>query len=404
MKTYQLRIFPTNEQVNQLLELSTIDNDIWNTLIDIQQKYYEEHKKIHSKFDLINLLPNLKNTTHQHWQKFNSKACQTIATRVFQSYRSFFTLIKKDKTAKPPQKKTHKGFHTLVFNQSGWIFKNNTLYINKIPFKYRTHLTNINELNIKEIHLKLRNDKWLVDLVVNESINYPDSKLIQTKVLAIDLGLKRLGTGVDNKGNQVIISNAAKSINKYFNKRIDTVKSKLSKTTKNSNRYNHLNKTKKKLYSKKNSQIKQSLHIQSKALSNMNYNTIIVGDLTVKQLMQEQKNKYSKVSKSFGNSNINMFLQFLSYKCQAKGINLVKLDEKYTTQTNCLTGKKFKEKVALSQRTVKLNNDLIIDRDLNSAVNILKRFYNNHLASVNEPLEINSDVLSSILEKGSYVL
>ncbi len=67
--------------------------------------------------------------------------------------------------------------------------------------------------------------------------------------------------------------------------------------------------------------------------------------------------------------------------------NLVKIDERHTTQTNSLTGKLFKTKIELSDRLVKLSEDIEIDRDLNSAINILERYFNNHLAQMAEPLD-----------------
>jgi IS605 OrfB family transposase len=344
MKTYTIRLFPSQEQISQLNKLSDIRMDVWNTLINIQTKEYELNKKIYRKFDLINLLPNLKNTIKPEWKELNAKAIQTVATEVSQSYLSFFTLIKKDKTARPPKEKELGQYHTLTFNQSGWIFRDDKLIINQIPFDYKTNLTNISELNIKEIRVKYKNNKWLCDIVVNEENKYQDEKLIKTKVLSIDLGLKNLGTGVDNKGNVIILKNKSKKINQYFSKQINKVKSKLSKKEKSSKSFNRLNQVKKKLYSKKNSQIKQTLHIQSKKLSNMNYKTIVVGELTVKTLMSTKgvnKNKKG-VRKSFNESNINMFLQFLSYKSQHKLIDVIRIDEKYTTQLNSLTGRMFK--------------------------------------------------------------
>jgi putative transposase len=396
MKTYTIRLFPSQEQILQLNKLSDIRMDVWNTLIDIQQKEYQEQKKIYRKFDLINLLPNLKNTIKPEWKELNSKAIQTIATEVSQSYLSFFTLIKKDKTARPPKQKELGQYHTLTFNQSGWVFKDNKIIINQIPFDYKTNLTNISELNIKEIRVKFKNNKWLCDIVVNDKNEYHDEKLIKTKVLSIDLGLKNLGTGVDNKGNVIILKNKSKKINQYFSKQTDKVKSKLSKKEKGSKSFNKLNQVKKKLYSKKNSQIKQSLHIQSKKLSNMNYKTIVVGELTVKTLMStEGVNKNKKgIRKSFNQTNINMFLQFLSYKLQHKQCDLIKINERHTTQLNSLTGKMFKEKVELKDRIVKLNDNVEIDRDLNSAINIMKRYYDNHLASMTEPLDYSNVIMN----------
>ena len=396
MKTYTIRLFPSQEQISQLNNLSDIRMDVWNTLIDIQQKEYELNKKIFRKFDLINLLPNLKKTTKPEWKELNSKAIQTIAVEVSQSYQSFFTLIKKDKTARPPKQKELRQYHTLTFNQSGWIFRDNKIVINQIPFDYRTNLTNISELNIKEIRVKYVNNKWLSDIVVNNENEYLDKKLVNTKVLSIDLGLKNLGTGVDNKGNVIILKNKSKKINQYFSKQINKVKSKLSKKEKGSKNYNKLNQAKKKLYSKKNSQIKQTLHIQSKKLVNMNYKTIVVGELTIKSLMNtEGVNKNKKgIRKSFSESNIDMFLQFLKYKSQNNLIDVIKIDEKYTTQLNSLTGKMFKEKVELKDRIVKLNDNVEIDRDLNSAINIMKRYYDNHFASMTKPLDFSNVIMN----------
>jgi putative transposase len=147
-----------------------------------------------------------------------------------------------------------------------------------------------------------------------------------------------------------------------------------------------------KLYQKKNSQIKQCLHIQANELINMNYHTIIIGQLKIKKLMLKKENKYNKISRSFHRSNINQFLLYLKYKCEENNINLIMIDERWTTQLNCLTGKLFKEKIKLKDRTVKLNNQIIIDRDLNSAINILKRYLNNHLSSIYQNLDIKKIV------------
>ena len=393
MKTYQIRLFPSSNQITKLEELSGIRKDIWNKLLEIEENKYKIDKTIFNKFDLNNLLPKLEEQ-YPEWKKLNSKAIQTIATELYGSYRSFFNLIKKDKTARPPRKNENNDYHTISWNQSGWIIKeNNIIIINKIPFNYKSHLK-IKELKIKEIRVKLINNKWLCDLIIDDEIKYEDKLNIKTKILAIDLGLVKLGTGVSNDGEVVVLKNKSKKINDYYQKQIANIQLKRSKTKKGSNRNKKLKSTLNKCYHKKNEQIKQTLHIQSKKLANMNYNTIVIGNLTVKKLMSKEginKNKKG-IRKSFHKSNITMFLQFLGYKCQANNINLTKIDEKWTTQLNCLTGKIFKNKIELKDREVQLSDTIIIDRDLNSAINIMNRWFGNHIASMNEPLEFLSVV------------
>jgi putative transposase len=389
MKTYTIRLFPNKEQIDSINELSLIRNQLWNDLIDIQNESYENDEKIRHNYDLDKEITKLRKTTDLG--KLNSKACQRISKEIYSSYQSFFRLIKKDKNARPPRKiENINNFHTIVFNQSGWVVNShNEIKINKIKLRYKSHL-DLTNLNIKEIRLKYVNNKWLCDVCVDEIIEYKDKMDQENKVLGIDLGLKRLGTGVDNKGNEVVITNKSKKISKYYQKQINKLNSKISKKEKGSIKYKKLSKTRKKLYNKKNRQIKQTLHAQSKQLLSMNYHTIVIGKLTVKKLMENKNNKFKKISKSFHQSNINMFIDMLKYKSYKYQTNLVEIDERHTTQTNSLTGKLFKEKIELDNRTVKLKEGIEIDRDLNSAINILNRYFNNHLASMTEPLDLSS--------------
>ena len=409
MKSYTIRLFPDKNNIKDMKELSLIRNNLWNKLIDLQKESFNNDNKIRHNYDLDKEITKLRKEKTFNVNKLNSKACQRISKEVFTSYKSFFQLYKKDKSARPPGFiQNINDFHTIVFNQSGWFIKDDFITINKIKMRIKSHL-NITKLNIKEIKIKFKNNKWLCDILVDEKIIYDETITKSNKVLSIDLGLKKLGTGVDNKGEQVIILNKTKKINKYYEKQIANVNKKMSTKTKGSNKYNKLKETRKKLFNKKNKQIKQTLHTQSKQLLSMNYHTIVLGKLTVKRLMENEKNKYSKVSKSFHHTNINMFKEMLKYKSYLYKTNIVEVDEKYTTQTNCLTGELFKNKIELNDRTVILNNNIEIERDLNSAINIMKRYFKNHIVSMTEPLDIsnvvnNFNIINKTLNKKPNLL
>jgi putative transposase len=403
MKTYTIRIFPNEEQVKELFELSKVRNTLWNILIDMEQNEYETNKKIVHNYELDKRITELRKNTEI--SKLNSKACQRISKEIFSSYQSFFKLIKKDNKARPPRKiKNVDFFHTIIFNQTGWIIKpNNEITINKINFKYKSHL-DISKMGIKELRIKYVNNKWLCDICINDEIIYDDIIEQENKVLGIDLGIKSLGTCVDNKGNVIIIKNKSKKISSYFLKQIAKVQNKLSKTTKGSNKNKRLKVTIKKLYNKKNKQVSQTLHTQSKNLLSMNYKTIVIGDLSVKKLMELEKNKHKGTSKSFHQSNIAMFVGMLKYKSYQHKTDIIKINEAYTTQLNCLTGKQFKVKVETTDRTVKLNEDIEIDRDLNGSINILERYFNNHLAAMTQPLDKTNVIHRfNILNKPSLI-
>lgn len=389
MKTYTIRLFPSNQQVEELKNLSYLRNTLWNTLIDIEQYEYITYGRIIHNYELDKRITELRKKNDL--SILNSKACQRISKEVYSSYQSFLKLIKKDNTVKPPQKiKDANIFHTIIYNQIGWFFQNDKIVINQIPFLYKSNISNIFELNIKEIRVKYKNKKWLCDICIDEKIRYLETITQENRILAIDLGLKSLGTCVDNEGKVIVIRNTSKKISKYYTKQIAKIQNKISKKKKYSKKYNILKRIVNKCYHKKNKQVKQTLHIQSKQLLNMNYHTIVIGDLSIKKLMQDKKNKSIKISKSFYESNISMFLLMLSYKSYSYKTNILKINEQYTTQINALTGKQFITKIGLGDRSVKLSDNVEIDRDLNSAINILERYFNNHLASMAKPLDKTS--------------
>lgn len=394
-RTYTVRLFPTKEQVGKLEELSKTRNLLWNTILSIEEKAFEE-KHLLREFDLNNLLPSLKEE-HPELKVLNSKACQRLCKEIYASYRGFFHLVKKDRTAKPPRKVENvEQFHTVVFNQSGWKFiSNDTVRLNGITLKCKgMKSVDFATLVSKEVRLKKRDGKYFLDVMHEAQVEEPKQVVSKNKVLAIDLGLKELATGVDNLGNVIVLRNKAARIGKYFDKQIGKVKAKLSKKQKNSRSWSNLNKTKKRLYRRRNAQVKDTLHAQSRRIASMNYKTVVVGDLSVKKLMSKDgsNGKRKNVRKSFQETCISRFMDYLTYKCLARHNEVMKLSERWTTQTNCLTGKLFKERVELDDRRVWLTDTICIDRDLNAAINILKRYEQCHLALMATPLDVSNVV------------
>lgn len=81
MKTYQIRLFPSKEQISQLQELSDVRKDIWNKLLDIEQTEYQSNKTIFNKFDLNNILPELKEK-YPEWKKIKFKSSSNYIYRI----------------------------------------------------------------------------------------------------------------------------------------------------------------------------------------------------------------------------------------------------------------------------------------------------------------------------------
>ncbi|MHA1620001.1 MAG: RNA-guided endonuclease TnpB family protein, partial [Promethearchaeota archaeon] len=121
--------------------------------------------------------------------------------------------------------------------------------------------------------------------------------------------------------------------------------------------------------------------ISKQIVENTKANTIIVGDLNVKHMARKKKstksprmNKSNKIlNHSIQNtSSMGRFVQLLTYKAKKIGKRIIKIDESYTTQVCCSCG--LRKKRLLSERDIFCSCGNWIDRDLNSAVNIMKKY------------------------------
>ena len=121
--------------------------------------------------------------------------------------------------------------------------------------------------------------------------------------------------------------------------------------------------------------------ISHQIVSNTRANTIIIGDLKVKQMAKKRKGtgngRKTKARKTLNHSmqntgSLGRFAQFLTYKAEMVGKRIIRIDESYTSQQCCACQKRVKR--ALSERYIQCDCGHQMDRDLNSAVNIMERF------------------------------
>ena len=161
---------------------------------------------------------------------------------------------------------------------------------------------------------------------------------------------------------------------KSLEKNKDKIKSKLDRKKKYSNKWKRLKKTLNKKQRKITNKRKDYLHKVSKHIINYclenKIDNIIIGDIETKRLVSKNKG----LNKSTQNEGLlSRFKGFINYKALNNNINVVMVNEAYTSQTNCLTGIKSLNS-DLSIRKVNLGHNFIVDRDLNSAVNIAKKY------------------------------
>jgi putative transposase len=194
-------------------------------------------------------------------------------------------------------------------------------------------------------------------------------------VLALDLGIKTLATGVNEQGRFYRIGGFKG--NAWYNKQLDKLRSKRARCKKKSRRYLHLSQVYKRVSQKKRNKQQDCLHKASHLIAHtLVESTVVVGDLSQRQMVTQQhqeRNKYRNRA-VYNDWGLYGFVQMLRYKCLLYGKEVVMIDERDTSKMCSRCGKK--QAMPLWKRTYRCPNcRLVMDRDENSAVNILKRYF-----------------------------
>jgi putative transposase len=87
-----------------------------------------------------------------------------------------------------------------------------------------------------------------------------------------------------------------------------------------------------------------------------------------------RRNKANKtLNHSLQNTgSMGRFVEFLTYKAKQQGKRIIRIDESFTSQKCAKCGKKRKR--SLSERVIMCDCGHRLDRDLNSAINIMAKF------------------------------
>ncbi len=150
----------------------------------------------------------------------------------------------------------------------------------------------------------------------------------------------------------------------------------ITKCKKKSRRYIHLSKVYKRVAQKKRNKQRDSLHKASHLIAhNLVERTVVIGDLSQRQMVMKEHQERNKHRNRavFNDWGLYTFTEMLKYKCHLYGKELVFLDERNTSKA--CSGCDHLQAMPLWKRTYCcMECGLVMDRDENSAVNILTKF------------------------------
>ncbi len=189
------------------------------------------------------------------------------------------------------------------------------------------------------------------------------------KEIGIDLGEKNVAVGYSPNQEIVKVGVMCRYRLKRIDKKIENLTSKISKmkNNKNKKRIKKLKTRRTQLYQRKKN-LRDDLHWKTISFLTKNYDTIIVGDLSVQSIVQKLRDK--RVKNTFHGLSLYMFKERLEWKCKMTGRIFIYQDESYTTQTCTQCGSLSKPQ----DRVYQCNHcKLVIHRDINAARNIWLR-------------------------------
>lgn len=351
-RTYRFRLYPTEQNEQKLL--FTLDRCRFTYNYLLGQKSKDNLKRN----ELQALLPELKNKIPE-LQEVYSKTLQYENYRLHSNITALSKMKNKGRKIGKLRFKGRNWFKTFTYNQSGFkIVKRDTIHdllilskIGSIPMVMHRDI----EGEVKQITIKHEpSGKWFASIIAEtDSVPEPTKN---TNVVGIDVGLEHFA--YDSDGNHY-------DHPRFLDKSLDKLRweqRKLSRKQKGS-----INKMKQRInvariHEKINNQRDDFLHKLSTNYVN-NYGKIVVENLKVSNMV---RNPY--LSKSISDASWSRFIQMLEYKAESAGVQVVKVEPRYTTQKCSNCGDVVRK--SLSQRTHRCKCGLTLPRDYNSAINI----------------------------------
>lgn len=356
LKSYKYRIYPTSKQANQLQHVLDECRWLYNHFVVERKILYETNKEYSSYYKQTATIPILKRE-RSALKDVNAQVLQNAAMRVDLAYKAFYRRIKQGEKAGYPRFKGINRYDSFTFPQfpSGCSIKNSKLWIAKVgDVKIKLHRPL--EGKIKTVTIRRNSSKWYACFAAEVEVN---PLPISNEYIGIDVGIESFAT----------LSNNTKIKNPRFFKRDENdlarVQRKLSKAEKGTKERDKRRKTVAKIHERIKNRRSDFAHQQSSQFIKQ-YGIICVEDLSINQMVHNHC-----LAKSISDVAWGQFINYLSYKAESAGRNLVKVDPAYTSQ-DC---SRCSHRV-VKTLDIRIHNcpccGLSIDRDYNASLNILR--------------------------------
>lgn len=375
IKTYRMRLYPTKEQEGLMWQHIGACRYVWNWMLAKQEELYEQGEKHLSAFDMIKLMPSLKNDGEHGWlYEVSATSCQIICRDLDKAYKEFFA--KRQGHPKFKSRKRSRACFPVCSNRLR-IISDATMQIQKLG---RVKCRIDNRLNANDtykffdVRISYKNGKWIMTVGIESESQVPE---LTDKSMGIDLGVK--DSAIVAFGSEQIVFpniNKGKQI-RLLKKRIKYLQRSVSKKYEVNKTGNKYNKTKniakcedklRKLHARITNIRTNYIHQSTSKLIKLLPRRVVMEDLNVKGMM---KNRH--LSKAVQEQCLSEWIRQMEYKCAWNGIEFIQANRFYPSSKTCSNCGYIKHDLKLSDRTFVCNEcGFTIDRDYQAALNLMR--------------------------------
>lgn len=356
IKAFKYRLNPTKRQERLLNQTLTTCRYLYNNALAERIDKYKADKTSVKYVDQANALSKNKN----EWQtQVHSQVLQDTLKRLDKTFKRFFDGLKQKRRVGYPRFKPEQRYRSFCYPQSGFRLTNDNRRISlskigDVKIRYSRHIQGC----IKTCAVVKDVDQWFVVLTCD--IETEEPKQSQNPSIGIDVGIKSFATLSDGS----VIENPRTLL--ASQDRLAREQRRLSKKTKGSKNRAKQRIRVAKVHRKIRRQRDDFLHKVSTRLVN-EYGHIVLENLNISGML-----KNHCLAKHIADASWSRFAIMIGYKAESAGVRFEQVDPKHTSQDCSGCGAKVTK--TLADRTHCCPNcGLVMDRDENAAVNILRK-------------------------------
>lgn len=356
--TFKYRLYPTRAQRATMQKVLEACRWVYNQALEVRRSTWQERQESLSLYDTIKMLPGWKQQ-NPSLKQAHSQTLQDACTRVDLAFQHFFRRVRNGETPGFPRFKGD-WYKSFTYPQSGFSFADDgRLYLSKIGnVKIKLHRPiegKVKALTVKRDCL----GNWYACFSCELA---PEPLPATHKTVGIDLGLTHFA--VLSTGEQIDNPRFFRKDEKALAK----AQRRLGKCTKGTSEYRRCKRVIQHIHQRIANRRENFAHQLSRRLVNENQ-IIVFEDLDIQQM---QNRNFRSLNKSIGDAAWRQLRQYTEYKAVNAGRTCIAIDPRNTSQMCSDCGE-----IVPKDLSVRVHEcpfcDLVLDRDLNAALNILAR-------------------------------